>query len=68
MNIFWIPMSQNSEIPCGACQKWNAKVKSFSCKPNKCQKLSEWLLDHSKIDITENSQIQRTQAPNQYVV
>lgn len=59
-------MSQNEEIPCAACQLWNAKTKSFSCNPNSCSKLSEWLIERTpqlNVEITEKSNI-----PIQYVV
>jgi hypothetical protein len=61
-----IAMSNNSEIPCSACHKWDAKAKSFSCKPNECRKLSEWLFDHAQMEPAENMQF--AIAPIQYVV
>jgi hypothetical protein len=33
-----------TEIPCSICPYWNQKIKSFSCDPNKCAELSNWLL------------------------
>ena len=26
---------------------WNAEKKRFSCDPNRCKKLSDWLLKHA---------------------
>jgi hypothetical protein len=63
-----IAMSNNSKIPCSMCHKWNVEAKSFSCNPNKCQKLSEWLYDHAQLKTpTENVQV-IIEAPIQYVV
>ena len=50
-------MNNNSEIPCSLCHKWDIKAKSFTCSPNKCQKLSEWLLGHAQIEQTETKQV-----------
>ena len=62
-------MSNNSEIPCSICQKWNAEAKSFKCNPNKCQKLSEWLLDHAQLANEEPVQFQVAEPPPiQYVI
>jgi len=61
-----IAMRNNSEIPCLACQKWNATVKSFSCNPNECKKLSEWLFEHAQIEPVETMQV--LAVPIQYVV
>ncbi len=38
------------EIPCSNCAKWNSKVKSFACNPNKCEMLSDWLLRHANVE------------------
>jgi len=62
-----IAMGNNSEIPCSACHQWNAKAKSFSCNPNKCKKLSEWLLDNAQLANEETVQI-KVQVPIQYVI
>ncbi len=35
------------EIPCNKCLSWNEAKKSFACDPNKCARLSEWLLKHA---------------------
>ncbi|MGD0643498.1 MAG: hypothetical protein ABSA75_01175 [Candidatus Bathyarchaeia archaeon] len=59
-------MSNNSEIPCSACHNWDATAKSFSCNPDKCQKLSEWLLAHGQIARAETMQV--AVVPIQYVV
>jgi hypothetical protein len=64
--LFLIVMSANSEIPCSLCHKWSAEAQSFSCNPNKCQKLSEWLYDHAQKELSEELQI--IDAPIQYVV
>ncbi|HYA77138.1 MAG TPA: hypothetical protein VEF91_00315 [Verrucomicrobiae bacterium] len=59
-------MSDDSEIPCSACHKWDAAAKSFSCNPHECRKLSEWLLNHAQIDRKETMQF--AVVPIQYVV
>ena len=41
-------MGSNANIPCANCLLWNPEKKSFSCDPNTCKKLSDWLLKHSK--------------------
>jgi len=61
-----VAMSCNSEIPCSACHKWDAKAKSFSCNPHECRKLSEWLFNHTQIELAETMQL--AVVPIQYVV
>jgi len=62
-------MSNISEIPCTNCHQWNAKKKIFTCNPDKCVKLSEWLLDHTSMDKAEEDEIiEVVAAPIQYVV
>ena len=60
-------MSHNPEIPCNACHLWHSNAKDFSCKPGRCQKLSEWLLDHAQVEPDENVHMQVIEAPLQYV-
>lgn len=43
-------MENDDVIPCAKCAAWNQKTKSFSCSPNECAKLSNWLLKHVKED------------------
>ena len=43
-------MSSDAEIPCATCLFWNPEKKSFTCDPNKCKKLSNWLMKHTKVD------------------
>jgi len=59
-------MSNNSEIPCSFCRKWDSKAHSFSCNPNKCDKLSEWLFDHTQIECTQTKQV--VMLPIRYIV
>jgi hypothetical protein len=40
-------MAKAPEIPCSCCLLWDKEKKSFSCDPNKCEKLSYWLLKHA---------------------
>jgi len=63
-----IAMSTNSEIPCSTCHLWSAKKKSFSCNPDKCAKLSEWLFDHTSLGNEEKDNIEVIEEPIQYVV
>ena len=48
-------MSKNSEIPCSACHNWDAKTKSLSCNPYKCQQLSEWFFGYKFSILLKNS-------------
>jgi hypothetical protein len=57
INIFRFAMSNDSEIPCSFCSKWDSKTTSFSCNPEECQKLSEWLFNHAKIMPTETKKV-----------
>jgi len=41
-------MGSDVEIPCSTCLLWNPETKSFSCNPNSCKKLSNWLLKHTR--------------------
>jgi hypothetical protein len=60
-------MNYASEIPCSSCHRWNSKAKSFSCNPNKCTKLAEWLFDHAQIE-KKQPLPQAIEATPQYVV
>ena len=42
-------MESDANIPCATCQLWNPEKKSFSCNPNSCKKLSNWLLKHTNV-------------------
>jgi hypothetical protein len=62
-------MSNTTEIPCSACHQWSAERKSFNCNPDKCAKLSEWLLDHATLGNVEDENIMViAPEPIQYVV
>jgi hypothetical protein len=50
-------MNKNSEIPCSLCNKRDPKARSFSCNPEKCQQLSEWLFEHAEIGQAENKRV-----------
>ena len=41
-------MRSDADIPCSTCPFWNSEKKRFSCNPNACRKLSNWLLKHAK--------------------
>ena len=41
-------MSSDADIPCATCLLWKPEKKSFACDPNKCKKLSRWLMKHVK--------------------
>lgn len=43
-------MENDDVIPCAKCMAWNQETKSFSCSPNKCLKLSNWLLKYARED------------------
>ena len=40
-------MESDANIPCATCLMWNPEKKRFSCDPNRCKKLSDWLLKHA---------------------
>ncbi len=59
------------EIPCSNCAKWNPKVKNFSCNPNKCERLSDWLLRHANVDEVQPEQdirMEKAEPQVQYIV
>jgi hypothetical protein len=41
-------MEGDDSIPCSKCLFWDEVKKSFSCDPNRCKKLSDWLLKHAR--------------------
>ena len=43
-------MSSNAEIPCATCLLWKPKEKSFTCDPNTCKKLTNWLMKEARVD------------------
>ncbi|MGD8507207.1 MAG: hypothetical protein PVF15_11175 [Candidatus Bathyarchaeota archaeon] len=38
----------SSEIPCFRCLFWDKREKHIHCNPNKCEELTEWLLNQVK--------------------
>jgi len=43
------------EIPCFKCLLWGKRAQNMYCNPNKCEKLTEWLVNqveryHRKIE------------------
>ena len=42
-------MSSNAEIPCATCLLWKPKEKSFTCDPNACKRLTNWLMKYAKV-------------------
>ena len=38
-------MVSDDGIPCSSCKLWKKQLKKFSCDPNRCEALSEWLLE-----------------------
>jgi hypothetical protein len=46
-------MGSDTDIPCSTCRLWNTEKKSFSCNPNTCKKLSDWLLKHTRENVVE---------------
>jgi hypothetical protein len=53
-------LKSDADIPCATCPLWNQETKSFSCDPNKCDKLSGWLLKHTR-NSTDRLQIENVQ-------
>jgi hypothetical protein len=46
-------MESDANIPCSKCLLWDKVKKSFSCDPNRCKKLSDWLLKHATDNAAE---------------
>jgi hypothetical protein len=64
-----IVMEHQKEIPCASCQSWNGKQKKFSCNPNYCKGLSEWMQAHSSLpNAMEQIQVQLPETAIQYIV
>jgi hypothetical protein len=64
-----IAMEHQEEIPCASCQSWNGKEKKFSCNPNHCKGLSEWMHEHnSKLSAMEQILLRRPETVVQYIV
>ena len=64
-----ISMEHQEEIPCASCQSWNGKEKKFSCNPNHCKGLSEWMHEHnSKLSAMEQIIFRRPDTAIQYIV
>jgi hypothetical protein len=61
-------MEHQEEIPCASCQSWNGKQKKFSCNPNTCKGLSEWMHGHSQPSAIEQILVHRPETAIQYVV
>ena len=36
-------MAKKAEIPCASCSSWVKKQKKFSCNPDECSGLTEWM-------------------------
>jgi len=41
-------MKSDAGIPCSTCLLWDKEKKRFYCNPNKCKKLANWLLKHTR--------------------
>jgi len=68
-NKCMIIMEHQEEIPCASCHSWNSKQKRFSCNPNQCKGLSEWMNEHGPQTITaQHIQAQSPETAIQYVV
>jgi len=40
-------MAKQAEIPCASCRSWVKKQKKFSCNPDECKGLTEWILSNA---------------------
>jgi hypothetical protein len=49
---------KEKQIPCTTCKSYNAKLSKFSCKPNDCKELSDWLLPYVNQREPESLQMQ----------
>jgi hypothetical protein len=64
-----IAMEHQEEIPCASCQSWNGKLKKFSCNPNLCKGLTEWMHEHASIpSAAEQIQVHLPETAIQYIV
>ena len=45
------------KFPALFCQKWDSKARSFSCNPDECQKLSEWLFVNAHIELKKTKRV-----------
>ncbi len=59
-------MTSKSEIPCTLCRNYDSATRNFSCDPDKCQKLTKWLFDHTQIRPLKSTKY--ADDPIQYVV
>jgi hypothetical protein len=61
-------MAKQKEIPCASCQSWVKKQKKFSCNPDDCKGLADWLFANAPHLNDEYAQIRLKEIANQYVV
>ncbi|MGF3522871.1 MAG: hypothetical protein ACQXXJ_07220 [Candidatus Bathyarchaeia archaeon] len=61
-------MKDNAEIPCASCKFWKKDKKTFSCNPNNCTRLNNWLISHVHIDLGAKMQLQIEKPQLQYIV
>jgi hypothetical protein len=54
-----IAMEPKEEIPCAKCHSYKAKDKKFSCNPQDCKELSDWIFENVTQLRTESLQTQR---------
>jgi hypothetical protein len=64
-----IATEHQEKIPCASYQSWNGRQKKFSCNPNFCKGLSEWMQEHASIpSVSEQIQVHLPETATQYVV
>ncbi len=53
-----IVMDKQGEIPCAACHSWLKRERKFSCNPDRCSALTNWLFKNAPQLKPEAVQIQ----------
>jgi hypothetical protein len=58
LNDLVIVVKKQMGIPCMQCDSWKKKERKFSCNPNDCKVLTEWLLGHAPVLTKDTVQMQ----------
>jgi hypothetical protein len=63
-------MEKQAEIPCASCRSWVKKQKKFSCNPDQCTGLTEWIFSNAPNLNSENVKllVALPECATQYVV
>jgi hypothetical protein len=63
-------MEKQGEIPCASCRSWAKKQKKFSCNPDECKGLTQWIFANAPNLNSENVKllVALPECATQYVV